>query len=541
MKKKLISFLQFLMIFAGIGVYFWNKIKKKHSFVHIVSEPHSILKYDIQYLSKDKIRFNNEIKILLSEIHDALKVDLVQSDIYNFNKHDCTPYLFKFPYAFQILRIYKDVFFHSDGLCDPTLEFFLKKIRDKDIIIHEKNFEKTKYQNLFWESKPFIGFDYIMINNNRLKKLKSEVRLNLDQLIRSCQAKNLSDLLKSKSINDFYFVLNHEIVTNGYRDGKKKYWKAVYSVPVKITNKKLENIDDPEGQEVAYKTKKVEIIFLLKDKSISVLNNTEALPSLENFYVEDLEEFKKCEEEMKLYIKQCNFVFYKHQLPKNKAKPFYKFLTSKSDLKNKILFDQFFKLKKKDKHPFLNFVWTTDRYEYQPFANYSTEDLIEFLHTQSFEKKIKVQKNLEDIKLMENLELEMKIFFDNFLNSDEYKNNLYKKYEIETGKEESDDKKFSNIQLKSSKNVLINHQDGEIFYPNYVCGFVISDNPILSKCLSLACSMNDFFSANEIFEKFKNHQCEYFVLYRDEEKNLTYRCSKQLKVKIDNYRYSISL
>lgn len=108
----------------------------------------------------------------------------------------------------------------------------MKKIRDKDSIIQTKDLEKTKYQNLFLESKPFIDFDYIMVNDNRLKKLKNDVCLNLDHIIRACQAKNLSDFFKSKSINNFYFILNHEIVTSGFRDGKKKIGKLYILFPL---------------------------------------------------------------------------------------------------------------------------------------------------------------------------------------------------------------------------------------------------------------------------------------------------------------------
>ena len=540
MKKKLFSIFQFLIIFAGLGIYWGYSFKKKQPLIHIVSDSRSNLKYDIQYLSKDKIHFNNDIKVLLSEVHDALKVDLVQSDIYNFNQHDCTPYFLKYPYTSQILRVYKDVYFHSNGLYDPTLEFFLKKIRDKYSIIQTKDLEKTKYQNLFLESKPFIDFDYIMVNDNRLKKLKNDVCLNLDHIIRACQAKNLSDFFKSKSINDFYFILNHEIVTSGFRDGKKKNWRIVYSVPVEVKNKKIENTDDENSSTYKTKNKNVKIIFSLQNKSLSVFNNTESLPSLENFYVSDLIEFEKCEEEMKLYIKQCAFVFYKQPAIKEN-RSFYKFLLSRAKPENQnLLYQAFDRLKKKSTDHFNTFVWTTDQCVYQPFANYSNEDLIQFLNSQSFKKKLKVQRDEKEVELIKKLRIEMKRVFLDFFKSEDYKKNLFANYKTKSIHKDND-KRFSDIKFEKSKNVLIDPHSGEIFSPKYICGFVISDNPILSKCLSLLCSMNDFSNANEIFEKFKNHQCDYFVLYQDEEKNLYYKSSKQLKVKIDNYRYLISL
>ena len=54
-------------------------------------------------------------------------------------------------------------------------------------------------------------------------------------------------------------------------------------------------------------------------------------------------------------------------------------------------------------------------------------------------------------------------------------------------------------------------------------------------------NMNNFSNANEVFKILNKHQCEYFVLYQDEDKKLQYKSSKQLKVKIDNHRYIISL
>ena len=624
MKKIVISGVQFLLFSGVIGFYVISNFNKKHPLAHFVSEPKSILKYDIQYLKKDKFRLHNKIKILLTDIHDSLKSDLAQSDIYNFNNQDCTPYLLKFPYAYQILRVYKDVYFYSNGLYDPTLECFLKKIRDKDSIIQTKNLEDTNYKNLFEKSKPYIGLDYVMVNSNRLKKLKEGVCLNLDSLIRACQAKNLSEFLKSQSIKNFYFILNNEIVTNGFRDGKGKLWNVVYSVPIEVCD-----------EENHVHNKKVKVVFKVKDKSISAFNNTNEASSLENFYVDDLKEFEKCEEEMRLFIKQCKFVFYKNPPKKNTLTPLEKILLPKLTKKNKSLFQKTLKERnKRKKAQKKNFNWgkeglvllKKDVFEkfleeqgkditvlkkeesrnsfcdilkqkkliqiydlcgnvcscvFQFLSNYSDADWEKFLREQSLNKKIKVYvgpgKSDEIKKLRERIgglcvdflkseevvqslrenckvdvieEVELKEerkedvlddFALNFVLSDKYKKYLRQNYVQEGEAGRIKKLELKNINIDRSKNILINPLDGGLVVPKFICSFVISDNPILSKCLSLSCNMNNFSNANEVFKILNKHQCEYFVLYQDEDKKLQYKSSKQLKVKIDNHRYIISL
>lgn len=541
MKNKIIPFVQFLIISAIIGGYVFSNYRKKYPIVHLVSEEKSNLKYDIQFFSHDKVFSNNKIEVLLSDVYESLKVDNVQSDIYRFNEHDCTAYFLKSPYAFQVLQIYKDVFFHSKGLYDPTLEVFLRKIRDKDSIIKTKDLKNTKYKNLFLASKPFIGFDYVMVNHNRLKKLKPGICLNLDPLIYACQAKNLSDLLKANSIDNFYFILNHEIVTSGFRDGRKKFWNVVYSTPVEINSSSNDADEDNKEENVSkVENKIIKVIFQLNDKAISVLNNNEELSSLENFYIDDLKEFETCEAEMKHYIKQCKFVFYKNNVKKNKGLSLKEIVLSKIDDKNKKLYSHFFREEYENVKVRLNNIWVTNMFIYEPFANYSTSTLCDVLNTCSLEKKIEFYNEEENNEELKKIRSDINNISLNFLVSEEYKKRLYTVLSPKNsfGKNKI---KFADIRFEKSKNVLINPNTGDILYPKYICGFVISDNAILSRCLSLSCSMNNFARANAIFDNFKKHQCDYFVLYQDEDKNLRYKSSKQLKVKIDNYRYLISL
>lgn len=652
MKKIIISVVQFLLVAAGFGVYVYINLNKKYPLAHLTSEPKSVLKYDIQYLKENKNRLNNNIKVLLTDIHESLKSDLAQSDIYNFNKQDCTPYLLKYPYAYQVLHVYKDVYFYSNGLYDPTLEVFFKKIRDNSII-QMKNLADTDYKKLFLKSKPYVGFDYVMVNSNRLKKLKPGVCLNLDSCIRACQAKNLSEFFKSQSIKNFYFILNREIVTNGFRDGKKKLWNVVYSVPVQTYD-----------EENHVHNKKVKVVFNLKDKSISAFNNTKEVSSLENFYVEDLQEFEKCAEEMRSYIKQCKFVFYKNSPQKNTINSLEKILIPKLTKENRNLFQKALKERKDRKKRLVkSFCWAkegravkdvdvlekflnsqkkidvlrdddsrnafynvlkkkkiievsdfdnkVDNCVFKLYTTFLDSEEQKFLQEQSLKTKLKVyvlNKSWQDkIKKVEwrkdifntgikvyktggkseeegRLKREVNALLVEFLKSDEMVKSCRENYQMEKIVEKKVEKKkeekfeedaidkfclnfvlsesymkglrknyemderemnkkmeLKDIQIDDSKRILINPMDGGLTVSKFICGFVISDNPILSKCLSLSCNINNFATADEIFKNFKNHQCEYFVLYQDEEKKLQYRSSKQLKVKIDNYRYTISL
>ncbi len=528
MKKK--NFLVQFGIFASFLGWYAFKFYKKSALMSVSSEKNSPTQYKIHYLSKDRVNFKEEIRQLTDEIYECLRSDIPTSDIFKFNKHDTTPYILKTPYVHQILDVYKNVFFHSGGLYDPTLEYFLKKIKDRNEILSLKNKSTFKYQNLFWESLPFIGLDYVMTNPNRLKKLKREVCLKLDNTIPSCQNKNIAAFFQENDIKNFRSVFKNDAIVRGFSDPKAKTnWKVTYRFPLEVMDEGAKN---PSIQNI-------KIVFSLTNKAIALINNA-GDNYLENSYADDLKQFKSLTEERLSLQKRSKFIFFKHV---QKTTPKLELVTPEVLALQEKLVEV-----KRDKRLLLKLDWETENYVYAPFKNYSVEKLSEALKEKVLEK-VNLRKYYQSARAKmerDNLKEKLTKIFNGIIEEEKYKDLVHTVFVVD--KEEQEEKpdearrtQLKEVILKKRQNIFIDHHDGRIFTPDFVCAFVLSDDPILSKSLALSLTMNNFKNASELLEKFKDHQCSYFVLYQDEEENLRYKCSSELKVAIDNHKYFISL
>lgn len=93
---------------------------------------------------------------------------------------------------------------------------------------------------------------------------------------------------------------------------------------------------------------------------------------------------------------------------------------------------------------------------------------------------------------------------------------------------QGDNKKEKYYELK---NYFVNARTKTYIEPIFIFGIVFADNNIFAKALMKSLANNNFESANEIINKLRYHDCQYFVLYIDEEGNINYENSKKLKVK----------
>ena len=110
----------------------------------------------------------------------------------------------------------------------------------------------------------------------------------------------------------------------------------------------------------------------------------------------------------------------------------------------------------------------------------------------------------------------------------DFNNSLKKQYGI---------KKNTNYEIKR---YFIDASLGTVTKPNFIIAFVFAEENILAKTLLNALVINNFEDADKIINKIRYHDCQYFVLYENEDGFLNYENSAELKVKQQGKDYNIS-
>jgi thiamine biosynthesis lipoprotein len=100
-----------------------------------------------------------------------------------------------------------------------------------------------------------VGLDYIVVNEKRVKKLKEEVNINLNNLIPSYQVDAIANLLKAHGIQNFCIQLGNETLFRG-SSAHKEPWKIVQKI---ATHQSVDNLLD--------------VHIHLQDKAIAILQN----------------------------------------------------------------------------------------------------------------------------------------------------------------------------------------------------------------------------------------------------------------------------
>lgn len=110
--------------------------------------------------------------------------------------------------------------------------------------------------------------------------------------------------------------------------------------------------------------------------------------------------------------------------------------------------------------------------------------------------------------------------------------NIKKQYALP---EDNKKEKFYDI-----KNYFVNARTRKSTEQKFFLGVVFADNNILAKALAGAFIIDNFENANDIINKLRYYDCQYFVLFIDEDGNFNYENSTNLKVKKIENNYEIS-
>lgn len=209
----------------------------------------------IKYCSKTKLKNRQvqEIEALMNDIAGALDYYSPNSEISLFNHHyDSEPFHYLTPYFYPLLTKIKSIHDYTKGDFDPTVAPYIVLWE-----AHQKE-HSAPSQEAIWAISPTVSLDYMVVNKTRVKKLKEEVTININNLIPGLQTDNIANYVQEKGIDNFCIQIEDTVVAYGM-SSKKKHWR----IEKKIAHPDL--------------TKPLKIKIDLGDSAIIMLDNSNTL------------------------------------------------------------------------------------------------------------------------------------------------------------------------------------------------------------------------------------------------------------------------
>ncbi|OJW68401.1 MAG: hypothetical protein BGO68_05600 [Candidatus Amoebophilus sp. 36-38] len=179
--------------------------------------------YKIQYKVIGNTNYQDEIDSLLNEVEQTLDSYIEDSEVARFNHYTCEPFYYNSPLFYPLLAKSKAVYAKTQGAFDPTVAPLVD--------LWKKKLKKGIEPNYF-EIQPlreYVGLDYIVVNEDRVKRLKEGVKIDLSSIIPSYGIDLVSNFLQSKDIKDLCIELGNEALGIGL-DGNKKPWQVIRTI-----------------------------------------------------------------------------------------------------------------------------------------------------------------------------------------------------------------------------------------------------------------------------------------------------------------------
>lgn len=179
--------------------------------------------YTVQYKVKGDANYQTEIEALLADVSQALDISNQNSELAKFNRHNCTAFHFESPYLYPILAKSKEIYNRTQGAFDPTVAPLVN--------LWKNNLQKgippadSEIQAL----QEYVGLDYIVANQKRIKKLKEGVTIDLSGIISSYGVDAIATFLQSKGVKDFCIELGSEALAQGV-DSNKQPWQVKQTI-----------------------------------------------------------------------------------------------------------------------------------------------------------------------------------------------------------------------------------------------------------------------------------------------------------------------
>jgi len=234
-KWLLILLLLFLLVIS---------VRKEKSQVISLQGQVSGKNYTIQYKIKGDANYQTEIEALLTDVTQVLDASNKDSELSKFNKHDCTAFHFESPYLYPVFAKSKEIYNETQAAFDPTVAPLIN--------LWKNNLQRgiRPIDSEIQALQEYIGLDYIVVNQKRVKKLKEGVTVDLNSIISSYAIDVIVAFLHSKGVKDLCIELGNEAVAHGVNSDKQpwqvkqtiaesKFIIEPFSIHSKLTDKAI--------------------------------------------------------------------------------------------------------------------------------------------------------------------------------------------------------------------------------------------------------------------------------------------------------------
>eukprot|EP01132_Coremiostelium_polycephalum_P003014 gene3014-3765_t len=184
--------------------------------------------YHISYRVKEGINYQKEVDDLLGGMFQALAGHDEQSALSAFNRHDCTSFpIDSMDYLYDILAHSKSLYHATQGAFDPTI-VPLTTLWKNHLLQGT-----LPSENELREVQSYVGLDYIVMNPQRIKKLKENVTIDLREVLASYGVDLVTNFLQAKKVPHFCVMVGSTGTVQG-TDRHHRPWQVIHTVaPVK--------------------------------------------------------------------------------------------------------------------------------------------------------------------------------------------------------------------------------------------------------------------------------------------------------------------
>lgn len=173
--------------------------------------------YKIQYLDRWGRNYQQIIEEMLEKIEQSLSTALPDSELAQFNAHDCTEFYFKSPFLYPVFAKSKEVYRNTAGAFDPTILPLVNANADNPD--EAADLDQAQVDKLH----EYISLDYVVANEQRIKRLKEGARLDFGGILKGYALDQIVELLRTRGIDRVWMVLGNDLIVRGKRS-KRKHW-----------------------------------------------------------------------------------------------------------------------------------------------------------------------------------------------------------------------------------------------------------------------------------------------------------------------------
>lgn len=173
--------------------------------------------YSIIFLADGELNFRKEIDSVFNAVNRSMSTYIKDSDISRINMGDTTVVVDQmFREVFELSGV---VYNQTDGYFDPTVGILVDAWGFGPGV--QLSLNKTKVDSLL----KYVGFYKLQLtDDNRIKKMSEEIRLDFNAIAKGYTLDRLAALLDHKEIDNYLVELGGEVVTKGENKIKGKMW-----------------------------------------------------------------------------------------------------------------------------------------------------------------------------------------------------------------------------------------------------------------------------------------------------------------------------